>query len=77
LAIACVAEKTSLNKLQISVGYIKEFSGFPDVNSKQLKFTLLDVSRGLRICEWFVSISYTFRVQSSGELNKGPGKIYS
>jgi hypothetical protein len=33
---------------------------FPDVSSKQLKFKLLNCSRGLNITELMVSISYMF-----------------
>jgi hypothetical protein len=56
----------------------RELVGFPDVNKKQFKFSLLDYSSGLHFSESTVSISYTFRLtESSGELGKGTGKIYS
>jgi hypothetical protein len=34
---------------------------FPDVNTKQFKFMLLDDSRGFHISDLTVSISYMFR----------------
>jgi hypothetical protein len=37
------------------------YAGFGDVNSKQLKFALLNGSPGLLISESTVSISYMFR----------------
>jgi hypothetical protein len=52
-------------------------AGSGDVNSKQFKFTLLDSSRGLHISESTVSISYTFRQQSSDELGIGEGNTDS
>jgi hypothetical protein len=39
----------------------KQTAGFPDVNSKEFKFSLQDGSRGLHISESTVSITYKFR----------------
>jgi hypothetical protein len=45
----------------ISVLYTKQTAGYPDVNSKEFKFSLQDGSRGLHISESTVGITYRFR----------------